>query len=69
MGSGGERGDYSDIIKSEQVSKRMYANAQHQWERVLSEETRRQASKVKADWIKDGTGDSFDAVANQVILF
>lgn len=30
---------------------------------------RRQESKVKADWIKDGVGDSFDAAANQLILF
>ncbi len=33
------------------------------------EETGRQGSKVKADWIKDGVGDSFDAVSNQLILF
>lgn len=29
----------------------------------------RQGSKVKADWIKDGVGDSFDAASNQLILF
>lgn len=28
----------------------------------------RQGSKVKADWFKDGVGDSFDAASNQLIL-
>lgn len=66
---GENRGDYSDKIKSEQVSKRIYANTEYQWEWVLFEETRRQEGKVKADWIKDGVGDSFDAATNQLILF
>lgn len=29
----------------------------------------RQGSKVKADWIKGGVGDSFHADSNQLILF
>lgn len=33
------------------------------------EETGRQRSKVKADWIKYVVYDSFDAAANQLILF
>lgn len=32
-------------------------------------ETGRPGSKVKADWIKDGIGDSSDAASNQLILF
>ena len=33
------------------------------------EETGRHRSKVKADWIKDGVYDGFDAAANQLNLF
>lgn len=57
--TGENEGDYSEKIKSERVSKWIYADTQYQWERLLFCGDRKTGSKVNADCIKDGVDGRF----------
>lgn len=74
-GVGGSEGDYLVKIKSEGVGKWIYADTDTSGEWVVFGRDGEgvcvcvAGSKVRADWIKGGIGDTCDANSNQLILF